>query len=272
MVHTARKDWHIMNCKNIIDKLEEIAPTSFAEDWDNVGLLVGSKKKEVKKIMVALDATDAVIAEAIKEQADMLITHHPMIFSSMKRVNDEDFIGRRIISLIKYDISYYAMHTNCDVCIMNDVAADKIELQSTAILEEIKEENGISMGIGKVGMLSNPITVQQLAKKVKEAFQISDVRVTGDLQKQVRCVAISTGAGKSMMKHALKKGAEVFITGDMDHHAVTDALDQGMQIIDAGHYGTEHFMVDYISAYLQEKFEEEIEVLKATEKNPFYVF
>ena len=231
MIHTAGKDWHIMNCKNIIDRLEKIAPVSFAEDWDNVGLLVGSRKKEVKKIMVALDATDAVVAEAAKQQVDMLITHHPMIFSSMKKVNDEDFIGRRIISLIKHDISYYAMHTNCDVCIMNDVAADKIGLQPTDILEEIGEDNGKSIGIGKVGTLPETMSVQQLAAKVKEAFQISEVRVTGDLQKQVSHVAISTGAGKSMMKLALKKGAQVFITGDMDHHTVIDALDQGMQVI-----------------------------------------
>ena len=101
MIHTVGKGWHIMNCKNIIDGLEEIAPVSFAEGWDNVGLLVGSRKKEVKKIMVALDATDAVIAEAAKEQVDMLITHHPMIFSSMKKINDEDFIGRRIIKVNK---------------------------------------------------------------------------------------------------------------------------------------------------------------------------
>ena len=172
MIHTARKDWHIMNCKNIIDRLEEIAPVSFAEDWDNVGLLVGSREKEVKKIMIALDATDAVIAEAAKEQVDMLITHHPMIFSSMKKINDEDFIGRRIISLIKHDISYYAMHTNCDVCIMNDVAADKIGLQPTDILETVGEENGKSMGIGKVGTLLEPMSVQQLAEKVKETFRI----------------------------------------------------------------------------------------------------
>ena len=271
MIHTARKDWHIMNCKNIIDRLEEIAPVSFAEDWDNVGLLVGSRKKEAKKIMVALDATDSVIAQASEQQVDMLITHHPMIFSSMKRVNDEDFIGRRIISLIQHDISYYAMHTNCDVCIMNDVAADKIELKPTAILEEIGEADGKSMGIGKVGTLPETISVQQLAAKVKAAFQISDVRVTGDLQKKVSRVAISTGAGKSMMKLALKKGAEVFITGDMDHHSVIDALDQGMQIIDAGHYGTEHFMVDYVASYLEKVFGSEIEVVKATEDNPFVV-
>lgn len=271
MIHIAGKDWHIMNYKDIIDRLEEIAPVSFAEDWDNVGLLVGSREKEVKKIMIALDATDAVIAEAAKEQVDMLITHHPMIFSSMKKINDEDFIGRRIISLIKHDISYYAMHTNCDVCIMNDVAADKIGLQPTDILETVGEENGKSMGIGKVGTLLEPMSVQQLAEKVKETFQISNVRVTGDLQKEVTCVAISTGAGKSMMKHALEKKAQVFITGDMDHHSVIDALDQGMQIIDAGHYGTEHFMVDYVAAFLEENFKTGIQVLKATENNPFCV-
>lgn len=260
-----------MKCKNIIDKLEEIAPVSFAESWDNVGLLVGSRKKEVKKVMIALDATDAVIEQAAEKQVDLLITHHPMIFSALKRANDEDFIGRRIMSLIQHDISYYAMHTNCDVCIMNDVAADKICLKPTGILEVVKEEDGNVMGIGKVGTLPEPVSVRQLAEKVKEVFQLSDVRVTGDLDNIVNCVAISTGSGKSMMKPALKKGAQVLITGDMDHHTVIDALDQGMQVIDAGHYGTEHFMVDYVYDYLQKKFEGELELVKAAEKNPFFI-
>ena len=86
-----------MKAAQIIDKLEQLAPIAYAESWDNVGLLVGSREREVKKIMVALDATDAVIEQAIAKKVDMIITHHPMIFSAMKRVTDEDFIGRRIL-------------------------------------------------------------------------------------------------------------------------------------------------------------------------------
>lgn len=271
MLHTAGKVWPIMICKEIIEKLEEIAPISYAENWDNVGLLVGRKNKPVQKIMVALDATDSVIEQAVKAEVDLLITHHPMIFSPMKKITEDDFIGRRVIALLRADISYYAMHTNYDVCVMNDKAAEKLGLQVEDILEPVKEADGEWKGIGKVGILSKPSTVEELAEKIKKVFQISDVRITGEANRKVEKIAISTGSGKSMMKLALEKGAQVLITGDMDHHTVIDALDQGMQIIDAGHYGTEHFMVHEVAAYLEEQFSSRVKVICATEDNPFTV-
>ena len=259
-----------MKVAQIIDKLEQLAPIAYAESWDNVGLLVGSREREVKKIMVALDATDAVIEQAIAKKVDMIITHHPMIFSAMKRVTDEDFIGRRILRLVKHDISYYAMHTNCDVCVMNDVAAEKIHLISEDILELVSDREGTSMGIGKVGTLQEEVTVKQLAEQTKEAFDLGEVRVTGDVEKEVKRVAISTGAGKSMVKYALQKQAQVLISGDIDHHTAIDALDCGLQIIDAGHFGTEHFMVSHVSDYLQKIYGSEIEIFQAQENTPFF--
>lgn len=259
-----------MKVRQITDKIEEKSPVSLAEGWDNVGLLVGTKEKEVKKIMLALDATDEVIEQAIKENVDLLITHHPMIFSGMKRVTDRDFIGRRIIRLIKNDISYYAMHTNCDVAILNDEAAKKIGLQSEEVLEcTTTDAEGNELGIGKVGTLSKSTSVLDLAKSVKEKFHNEHIRITGDVEKKVSRVAVSTGSGKSMVKHAIKKKAEVLITGDIDHHTAIDALAQGVQIIDAGHFGTERFMVEYMYQYLHTHFGESIVVLKATEKDPF---
>lgn len=251
--------------------IEKIAPTSCAESWDNVGLLAGSRDKKVERIITALDATDAVISQAVEQQADMLVTHHPMIFSSMKRITDDDFIGRRIIKLIQNDISYYAMHTNFDVCMMNDLAAEKIGIVKEEVLEEVytDKETGKAAGIGIVGNLKEELTVRQLAQLVKDAFKIPYVRVSGDLERKLQRVAISTGAGKSIAAHALKKGAEVFISGDMDHHTVIDMSDQGMQIIDAGHYGTEHFMAEYVGTYLKKELGDRIQVLQAEEVAPF---
>lgn len=261
----------MITCKSMIACIEQLAPTSCAESWDNVGLLVGDREKKVYRIMTALDATDAVIEQAIEQKIDMLLTHHPMIFSGMKRITKDDFIGRRIIKLIQHDISYYAMHTNCDVCMMNDEAAKKIGISKEEVLEEVCKNTitGEAAGIGMVGRLNKPTTVAQLAEKVKTVFGISHVRVSGDLQKEVQRVAISTGAGKSIAKYALDKGAEVFISGDMDHHTVIDMLDQNMQVIDAGHYGTEHFMAEYMCTYLKREFGDKIEVVQAEEIEPF---
>lgn len=261
-----------MNVGQIIEQLEKLAPVSFAESWDNVGLLVGTRTSNVQRILIALDATDEVIEQAVTLKADLLITHHPMIFSAMKKINDEDFIGRRILKMMQNGISYYAMHTNCDVCVMNDVAADKIDLRADAVLEVTGEDGqGQEVGIGKVGELKEILTLEELAKRVKEAFGIDYVQVTGDKKQKVTRVAISTGAGKSLVSYAIKQKVQVLVTGDIDHHTAIDALAQGVQIIDAGHFGTEHFMVEYVQQYLSEQLDETVKVLQAKEQNPFQI-
>lgn len=272
-ITVVRKGFSIMKCKDVIKSLEMVSPKMYAENWDNVGLLVGSKEKEVKKIMIALDASDTVIFQAAEKKVDMLITHHPMIFSAIKKLTDGDFIGRKIIKLIKEDISYYAMHTNYDVCYMNEAAADKIALQERKILEPVKvnPETNEMEGIGRYGILPEPIEVGILAEKIKKEFGIDKVRITGEKEHKVQKAAISTGAGKSMISYALKHNIEVLITGDIDHHSAKDALEQGLQIIDAGHFGTEHFMTESVGAYLKKQYGTRLEIVIAEEESPFKI-
>ena len=130
-----------MICQKIIDILQEQSPEQYACAWDNVGLLVGNPKKEVKTIYIALDATEETILEAIEAKADMLLTHHPMIFKGLQKVNTEDFIGRRIIMLIQRDISYYAMHTNFDVKGMAQLGAEQMGLQECQVWISLVKKN-----------------------------------------------------------------------------------------------------------------------------------
>ncbi len=130
-----------MKCYEIIDKLESLSPTEFAEEWDNIGLLAGRRDKEVRTVYIALDATDDVIEEAVRLGADLLLTHHPLIFKKMSRVNTDDFIGRRVCELIRNDISYYAMHTNFDVMGMADAAADELSLKDRRVLDVTYEDD-----------------------------------------------------------------------------------------------------------------------------------
>ena len=160
-----------MLCSKIISVLEASFPTAYALSWDNVGLLAGRADKEIQKIYVALDATDEVIEEAVRERADMILTHHPLIFSPMKRITDQDFIGRRIVKLLQHDISYYAMHTNYDVLRMAELTAGMLELQNTEVLEITSEVPSVQ-GIGRVGDLSSVMTVDALCEKVKEVFGV----------------------------------------------------------------------------------------------------
>ena len=116
--------------REILTCLEQFMPIELKENWDNVGLLVGSREKEVERVYVALDATDDAIAEAAARKADMLLTHHPMIFKGLKKVTDQDFIGRRVIALIRHDIACYAMHTNFDIAGMAELAAERERLEA----------------------------------------------------------------------------------------------------------------------------------------------
>ncbi|MGN0341427.1 MAG: Nif3-like dinuclear metal center hexameric protein [Roseburia sp.] len=232
--------------------LEELAPADLALEWDNVGLLVGDKRQGIHTAYLALDATDDVIREATRCGADLLITHHPLIFRSMKQVTMDDFVGRRIQNLVRNGISYYAMHTNFDVCVMGDLAAERMQLEHTQVLEVTGNFKGEPCGIGKVGNLAASVSLQECADLVKEKFDVPHVTVYGDLGRQVQRIAIAPGSGGDEIPYAVTAQADVLITGDISHHKGIDALAQGLCIIDAGHYGLEHIFTDYMEAYLKE--------------------
>lgn len=259
-----------MNCAQLIQIFEQQAAESYACDWDNVGLLAGSRKKEIKKVYIALDATDAAVQEAIAVGADMLLTHHPLIFHGIKRVTDDDLIGRRLISIIQADMAYYAMHTNFDVMGMAQLAAEKMGLSGCVPLEETCVEHGIPQGIGRVGNLEREMTLAECCAVVQNAFGRSYVQVFGTLSAVVKRAAICPGAGKSDVKNALDAGADVYITGDIDHHTGIDAAACNMAVIDAGHYGIEHIFVSYMEQYLR-MHAPEITVITQGPAEPFQI-
>lgn len=259
-----------MTCHEMIKKLEALAPAFYAEEWDNVGLLAGRRDKEVKRVYVALDATEEVIDLAILTGADMLITHHPLIFKPLKKVNSDDFVSRRVLSLIQNDISYYAMHTNFDVTHMADIAADYLDLGVRSVLDVTYEEESQKLGIGKVGILKERMTLSECCDLVKERFELRNVKVFGDMNTQIETVAISPGSGKGMTGAALRAGVEVLITGDIDHHEGIDAKEQGLAVIDAGHYGLEHIFIPYILDYLQRECRE-IQCIGEKNQSPFRI-
>lgn len=244
-----------MRCRELMGKLEELAPTSYACEWDNPGFLAGRADKEIRRIRIALDATEEQVDQAIGTGADLLLTHHPLIFKPLKKVNDEDFVSRRILRLIQADICYIAMHTNFDIApgCMADLASGRLGLRVEGPLEVTGEYGGKPMGIGRVGMLERAMTVEKLADLVKKRFELPFVSVYGmeRVTEPVMRVAISPGAGGSMIGHGLACGVQVLITGDIGHHGGIDAAACGMAVIDAGHYGLEHIFMPFMKEYLQ---------------------
>lgn len=263
-----------MTGTELIQKLEERYPASYAAHWDNPGLQVGRREKEIKKVFVALDATDEVIEAAIDQKADMLITHHPLLMSGMKKINTDDFMGRKIIRLIQNDISCFAMHTNYDVLMMAGLSCKYLNLQNPAVLEvtyrgyegsTVREE-----GFGRVGELPKEMTLREAGELVKQAFGLDSVKIFGELDQRVSRAAISPGSGKSMITPAVSSGAQVLVTGDIGHHEGLDAVSQGLSIIDAGHYGLEHIFIKQTADYLKQIFPG-LKVEQELLKNPFYV-
>lgn len=257
-----------MNRDDFFRYLEERWPLSYAMDWDNVGLLLGSRQGEIKRVLVALDITDSVADYAIAAKADCIVSHHPLLFSPLKKITEDNFIGKRMLKLIRNDISCFAMHTNFDVLQMWKLNKESLGLGRTEILQVTKEEEGKeNLGIGCFGRIEE-ISLKDFAKRVKEGLQIADVKVFGDLERKVRLVGISGGSGKSALLPAIKQGLDVLVTGDIDHHAGIDARDQGLAIIDAGHYGTEHGFIFYVREELQKEFPD-LEFIEGKEDSPF---
>lgn len=259
-----------MRCEKVMEKLEGLSPLMYASEWDNVGLQTGRQDKEVRRIYIALDATDEVVEDAVKKEADMLLTHHPMIFKPVKKITGEHFIGRRLIKLIQHDICYYAMHTNFDVMGMADAAADEIGLKNRKVLETTFEDEISKEGFGRIGRLPKVMTLLECAQLVKEKFGIAHVKVFGELEADLETAAILPGSGKSMIKAAIEGGADVMITGDIDHHDGIDAKAQGLFIIDAGHFGLEQIFVPYMKEYLNRECKD-IEVIAPEQEPPFVI-
>ncbi|MBQ7562457.1 MAG: Nif3-like dinuclear metal center hexameric protein [Lachnospiraceae bacterium] len=259
-----------MKSQELIGILEELSPVKYALDWDNVGLLCGRREREVSTVYIALDATDEVVSAAVRQKADFLLTHHPLLFRAVKSVTEDDFIGRRLITLIRNDISYYAMHTNFDVMGMADAAAEVLGLRDTEVLDVTFEEEGSKEGIGRVGRLPRVFSVAELCSYVKNRFNLEHARVYGDPESNVEIAAICPGSGKSEIRKALKAGAEVLVTGDIEHHEGIDAVAEGLVIIDAGHYGIEKLFIDYMKDYISENCKD-LTILTHPLAEPFWI-
>ena len=159
------------------------------------------------------------------------------------------------------------MHTNMDIAIMADESAAMVGLKDTVALEQV-EPSSQQVGIGRFGNLASAMSLFELAKEVKKQFHLDDVRVVGDLTKEIKKVAISTGSGEDFIENAIQMGADVLITGDIRHHKALDAIERNLSIIDAGHYGTERFMVEWLCAHLEVN---NVTVMAAKEHSPFKI-
>ena len=242
---------------DILHYLETLAPRSMKMDWDNVGLLCGSKKQPVNRILVALDPFEGVCQEAAEFGADLLITHHPLIFQPTKSVTDETSIGRSIMCLIKNGISAINAHTNLDQAPggVNDVLAGTLGLQDIAVIDPCGVDgNGNQWGLLRCGSVAEQSLSDFLAV-VKENLGCEGLRYV-DGGKPVRKVAVGGGACSGGMLDALQAGCDTFVTSDIKYNQFWDAYDLGLNLIDAGHFATENPVVAVLAEKIAAAFPE----------------
>ena len=242
-----------MITKDIINFLEEKYPRSNAEEWDNVGLLVGNNKKDVKKIQLSIDATEKAVDYAAQNNVDMIVTHHPLIFKPLKSIVMSELSGRKIIKLIENGLNLYSIHTNLDSSKdgLNDYILELLEVKKYKIIDI--NANDETAGIGRMYTLEEKITILEYADFIKTKMKIKNVRViSNDLKSKVKKIALINGSGMSYWRKVKSLGADIFITGDIGYHDALDAKESGLHLIDIGHFESENCFSELLKKNLEE--------------------
>jgi dinuclear metal center YbgI/SA1388 family protein len=225
--------------KDFLSLLEEIAPSELAEPWDNPGLQVGSYFQEVEKVFLALDPTLRALRMACERKAQLLLTHHPLIFNGLSLVDFGGHPGNVIREAARNDISVVAAHTNLDVARggINDILADLVGLENVEVLKELGKAG--SEGIGRIGDLPGATTLSVFARNVRGILGTAKLKIVGERDARVRRVAVVGGSGGSLLSTAFEKGADLLLTGDVGHHHALEGQSLGMALIDGGHFHLE---------------------------------
>lgn len=240
-----------VKCSEIINLMNEYANPNLAEEWDNVGLMVGDENSQIDRILVCLDVNDKTIDEAIEKNCNMIISHHPLIFKGIKSVRASDTMGNRIIKLIKNNICVFSSHTNLDIATngTNDTLAKLLNLEK---IDNLFEKENSNVGLGRVGEFAEAIPFKEAINRVKEALSLNNLVVTGDLDTKIKKVGICTGAGGDIdfIVQAMSKCCDLYITGDVKYHNAQVADDLGLCLIDSTHYASEVIIVPVICNYI----------------------
>ncbi|MHB1419241.1 MAG: Nif3-like dinuclear metal center hexameric protein [Bacillota bacterium] len=350
----------MVECQNITDIVERLAPISMAATWDSVGLTIGSPGSEVSRVLVALDVTEDVLEEALAKQVDLIISHHPLFLQPLKDIRYDLPQGRLLRKIIASGLMLYTAHTNLDVARggVNDLLAACLGIEQSKVLsiegyeklykivvfipqgheklvrdamteagagwlgnyshctfqtagagtflprqgskpfigeigdlEKVEESRletivpaaclqrvvdkmlevhpyeevaydiyplankGQPYGLGRVGLLARPMTLQDFADKIKESLGVKEVRVVGEKDGLVQKIAVCGGSGGSLMEQAANAGAQVFVTGDVKYHQAQEAAAYDLRVVDAGHFATEYPVIPYLVTYLQHELD-----------------
>ena len=237
--------------KDLLELLEQIAPARLSEEWDNPGLQVGSLSGEAEKIIVALDPTLEAVQEATRKNAQVLMSHHPLLFRPLSRLDRDRYPGNVIALALAGSISIIAAHTNLDAAQggINDALSFLLGLNDVKPLQAAAGDG--QSGLGRIGTLAEPMTLEGFSRKVREKLDAQQVRVVGNPGSRIRTAAVVGGSGGSMILSAHSMGADALVTGDVTHHQALEARSLGLAVIDAGHFCTERKALSFFAENLR---------------------
>ncbi len=242
---------------DVLNYLNTIAPPAMQEDWDNVGLLCGWPDKPVTQILVALDPFEAVCREAADWGAELIVTHHPLIFKPLSRVTDETITGRCVLFLASHGISAINAHTNLDCAPggVNDVLAEMLGLSGVEVLNPLgNDAQGLPYGLLRAGTVKEQ-PLDAFLSQVKAALGCGGLRYVNS-GRSVHRVAVGGGACASELSEVIRAGCDTFVTADVKYNQFWDACSSGLNLIDAGHFYTENPVCTMLAEKLQAAFPE----------------
>ncbi len=245
----------------VLKYLQELAPLDLAEDWDNVGLLIGTAQAEVSSIMTCLTLTPDVAEEAIREGADLIVSHHPVLFRAVKQLNDRTAEGRMLLDLIRAGVAVYSPHT----CYDSAQAGINRQLAQTCGLRNVRPlrpraaavddaATGSPIGAGRLGELSQPIQLSELVELVKRCLKQPAMQFVGHPDREVSRVGVACGAAAEFMHDAIREGCDVLLTGEARFHACLEARTSGIALILPGHYATERPAMIRMAQFLKGQY------------------
>lgn len=240
-----------MEIRELIDKLEEKYPFSLQESWDNSGLQVGNPEDELKNVLISLDLEEEGIKKAIGNDCNLIITHHPYFFSGAKVIDFRNNFYKRLQMAIKNDITIYAFHTNLDIADggLNDNLCDILGIKGTKVLEKDKD-----LGLGRFGTIIRQNATDYIGE-IKTKLKAEGLVVYGDIDKEIQKVAVCGGAGAGLIEDAISNECDLIVTGDVKYHDGMDLANEGIIIVDAGHFASENHVIFMLEDEIKKMFD-----------------
>ncbi|MDE0866294.1 MAG: Nif3-like dinuclear metal center hexameric protein [Rubripirellula sp.] len=247
----------------VCTSLASIAPLRLAEDWDNVGLLVGNRTQSISKVMTCLTVTPNVVSEAVEQQVGLIVAHHPLPFKPLARITSDTIPGEMVLRLIASGVAVYSAHTAFDSAAqgINQRWADLLSLESVEALVPVTDQPGVAKrsdieGTGRLGCLAHPESLQDFVSRAAAAVGASCPRYVGDPERKVSRIALACGSGGSFLSAARRRGCDAMITGEATFHTCLEAESFGIGMGLLGHYWSERFAMESLAEILAKTFPE----------------